>query len=98
MSHALIDAPVTTRPAHRGTATMLTNWSTTTTDTASGKSARRASWATFKDAALPAPTVARTTPGTYFEPMGDSSPIPHAAAGITTAFSTTLAMTSTARF
>jgi hypothetical protein len=30
-------------PAHSGTATMLTRWSTTTTDTARGRSARRAS-------------------------------------------------------
>ena len=38
MSQALIDAPVTTWPAHRGTATMLISWSTTTTDTARGRS------------------------------------------------------------
>src|SRR6266516_7909184 len=65
MSQALIEAPVTTCPAHSGTAMMLTSWSTTTTDTASGRSARLASWAAFKDAALPAPRVARTRPGTY---------------------------------
>ena len=76
---------------------MLTSWSTTTTDTASGRSARLASWAAFKDAALPAPRVARTRPGTYLEFIGMISAMPHAAAGITTAFSTTRPMTSTTR-
>jgi hypothetical protein len=70
---------------------MLTSWSTTTTDTASGRSARLASWAAFKDAALPAPRVARTRPGTCLLLIGDTSAVPHAAAGITTAFSTTRA-------
>jgi len=85
MSQALMTHRSRTCPAHSGTATMLTSWSTTTTDTARGRSARRASWAAFKDAALPAPMVARTRPGTYFEFIGDSSAIPHAAAGITRA-------------
>src|SRR5579859_2106180 len=97
MDQALIDAPVTTCPAHNGTATMLTSWRTTTTDTASGRSARLANWAAFRDAALPLPRVARTRPGTYLEPMGVISAMPHATAGITPAFSTTMTMTSTTR-
>ena len=56
-----------------------------------------ASWAAFKDAALPAPSVARTRPGTYLELIGKISAMPHAAAGITAAFSTTIAATSTTR-
>ena len=97
MSQALIDAPVTTCPADNGTVKMSTSWSTTTTDTASGRSVRLASWAAFNDAALPAPRVARTRPGTYLESIGMISAIPHAAAGITPAFSTTMAMTSATR-
>ena len=93
MSQALIDAPVTTCPAHSGTATILTSWSTTTTDTASGRSTRRASWAAFSDAALPAPRSgqdqARHVPGGH----RDTSAMPHAVAGITNAFSTTMEIT-----
>ena len=76
---------------------MLTNWSTTTTDTASGRSARPASWAAFNDAALPAPRVARTRPGTYWSPIGDTSAMLQAIAGITTALTITITMTSPAR-
>ena len=89
--------PVTTCPAHSGTVMTLTSCSTTTTDTASGRSARLASWAAFSDAALPAPMVASTRPGTYLESTGEISARPHATAGITPAFSTTMAMTSTTR-
>src|SRR3954451_13892001 len=97
MSQALIDAPVTTCPAHKGTTTMLTNWSTTTTDTASGRSARPASCAAFNEAALPAPRVASTRPGTYLSPIGDTTAMPQATAGITTAFTMTITITSPTR-
>src|SRR5664279_4959678 len=97
ISHALIEAPVTTRPAQMGTATMLTNCSTTTIGTANGRSAFLANCAAFNDAALPAPRVANTRPGTYCSDIGDSSAKPHGAAGITTAFNTTIASTSVTR-
>jgi hypothetical protein len=76
---------------------MLTNCSTTTNDTASGRSARCASWAPFKEAALPAPRVASTRPGTYLSFIGEMWAMPHAVAGMTTAFSATIARTSPTR-
>src|SRR5204862_5964729 len=94
MDQALIEAPVTTCPAHSGTAMMLTSWSTTTTDTANGRSDFLANWAAFNDAALPAPRVARTKPGTYWSSIGDIAAMAQAMVGMTTAFNTTIAMTS----
>ena len=69
---------------------MLTSWSTITTATASGRSARRASCAAFSEPALPVPTADNTRPGTYLSSMGVSAASPQAKARMSTTFRTTV--------
>jgi hypothetical protein len=75
----------------------LTNWSTTTSDTASGRSAFFVSCAALIPPAEPAPSVANTSPSTEVSLIGSAAAIPQATAGITTTLSTTIATTSQTR-
>src|SRR3954463_15827417 len=94
---ALIEAFETTRPAQSGTTARLSSWSTMTSDTARGRSARCDSCAALRLTADPAPMVARVTPVTEFTGRLKRLVIPQAQAGITKQLTTTTASTSSHR-